>query len=757
MLIPLINRSIISLIIIFAFLLQNVSVLAQETKTFELSDACQTMFLNDYLQILKDSSKTLRLKDIILRSDFTKYIRNNKLEKKTVYWAKFKIRNNSSSKNTVLLQIGDKRHSDIADLFLLDEEGNILSKLKSGHFIPKSQKNVKEELGSKFFLNLEPAKTYTIYLRIHNISGFSPAFNVRIIPQTLFHENLLSRNLIQGLLQGILWIMFLYNLLIFVYSRDKIYLWYALYIVGIALNFLTERGLFIEYIIPEHPEINPYLFILVTGLASVGYFQFLRLFLNTKEKMPRWDKAHIAVIILNVLVTIVLLAELYAFFNLPVAINVSNYLNLFGLIYGLVFIVYLMKKGDVLARFFIVGTILLAVGTIISLIYLIFKIPLSFDPKYFMNAGTIGEILAFSLGLGYRIRLIEKSKQIMQEKLIKQLKTNEQLREKVNRELEQKVLERTAEIEQQKEEILAQSENLQVANKILTQQKREIEQKNDEIIAQTKNLEKVFQETTDSINYARRIQNTILPPIDTLANYFEDYFILFKPKETVSGDFYWFRYLTRGTKRFFAFAAADATGHGVPGALVSMLGNSLLNETVVKNEVQKASDVLEAVREDVKTAFHQSADHIVTRDGIDMAFCVLDLDTLELQYSGANRPLLIFNHSKCNGNDFIELKPDKNPIGLHHREKPFNNQIIRLEKGNKLYLFSDGYPDQIGGPEGRKYYLRRFKELLTEIYHLPMQKQFEILEDKYDKWVNDISSAKTYRQVDDILIMGLTI
>ncbi|MCF6239756.1 MAG: SpoIIE family protein phosphatase [Bacteroidales bacterium] len=751
------KRPIIHLIIAFAFLLQNINSFAQEIKIFVLNDTGKVSSLNDYLQILKDSSKTLRLSDIVLNKDFTDFSLSKKLDKNSVYWAKLIIKNNRAKTQNILLQIGAKRHSDIADLFLLDDSGNILNKLKSGHFIPKSQKNVKNELGSKFLLNLEPDKNYTIYLRIQNISGFSPAFNVHIIPQDLFYENLLSRNLIQGILQGILWIMFLYNLLIFVYSRDKIYLWYSLYIVGIALNFLTERGLFIEYIIPENPQINPYVFILVTGLASVGYFQFLRLFLNTKEKMPAWDKAHFTVIIINVLITLVLLAELRTFFNLPFAINVSNYLNLFGLIYGLVFIVYLMKKGDVLARFFIIGTILLALGTITSLVYLIFKIPLNFDPKYFMNAGTIAEILTFSLGLGYRIRLIEKSKQKVQEKLIKQLEKNDKLKEKVNRELEQKVLERTAEIEQQKEEILAQSENLQVANRILIQQKREIEQKNDEIIAQTKNLEKVFQETTDSINYARRIQNTILPSTSILANYFEDYFILFKPKETVSGDFYWFKYLTRGNKQFFAFVAADATGHGVPGALVSMLGNSLLNETVVKNEVQKASDVLEAVRQDVKTAFHQSADHIVTRDGIDMAFCLLDLDTLELQYAGANRPLLIFNHSNCNGDDFIELKPDKNPIGLHHKEKPFTNHLIQLEKGNKLYLFSDGYPDQIGGSEGRKFYIRRFKELLTEIHQLPMQKQFEILEDRYDEWVNDINSAKTYRQVDDILVMGLTI
>jgi len=162
--------------------------------------------------------------------------------------------------------------------------------------------------------------------------------------------------------------------------------------------------------------------------------------------------------------------------------------------------------------------------------------------------------------------------------------------------------------------------------------------------------------------------------------------------------------------------------------------------------------VLEAIREDVKNAFRQSADHIITRDGIDMAFCMLNLDTLELQYAGANRPLLIFNHPDCKGNNFIELKPDKNPIGVHHKEKPFTNHTIQLQKGTRLYLFSDGYADQIGGTEGRKFYLRRFKELLVEIKDLPMQEQFDILQSKYYDWTNDRISGKKYRQVDDILV-----
>lgn len=756
------NRIVfIKIFFLVAFLLQNMFVVfAQVDSAFILDKKAEDISVDKYLSILEDADGSLQIKDLIASNKFRPFDPSEKLKKKSVYWAKINIFNQLCCQTDWVFRIGTKRSSDIAQLYLYDgSTGVLIKKVKSGYFVAKSEKEVKEELGSKFYLTFVPNKRYVIYLKIKNISGFKPSFLTKLKPLAKFHKELQKRNLVQGWLQGVLWIMFLYNILIFIYSRDRVYLWYSLYIFGIALNFLSERGLFIEYIVPENPKVNPYVFILLTGLASVAYFQFLRLFLNTKKKMPRWDRLHILFIFLNITVTVVLLAELAVFFNLPIAINSSNYLNLLGLVYGLVFISYLLKYGNKLARFFVAGTLLLAVGTITTLVYLILKIPLGFDPKYFMNAGTIGEILFFSLGLGYRIRQIENEKQDVQLKLIAQLKKNEKLKEKVNRELEGKVQERTAEIEQQKEEILAQSENLQFANALLSRQKREIEQKSEEILVQAKNLERVFRNTRDSINYASKIQATILPPKEVLANYFEDYFIFYKPKEVVSGDFYWFKHIKRKHKQYFAFAAADATGHGVPGALVSMLGNSLLNETVIRNEIQKASDVLEIIRTEVKTAFRQSDDLILTRDGIDMAFCVLDLDTLELQYAGANRPLLIFNHSAVNnGKHFIEIKPDKNPIGVHHKEKSFTNHSIQLEKGNRLYLFSDGFADQIGGPDGRKYYLRRFKELLAEINMHPMTEQYKQISETYQQWIEDPSAGNnSYRQVDDILIMGLTI
>lgn len=747
-------------IFLFAVFLYSVTVgSAQSNSVFVLDEKAESISLDSYLSIFEDTEGNLQIEDVIAQNKFTDFNPDEKRNKSSVYWAKIIIDNQICCQADWIFFIGTKRSSDFAELYLYDSAAVLIKTVKSGHFIPKSEKEIKEELGSKFKLTLLPDNKYVIYLKIKNISGFSPSFKTELKAVAKFQKELQKRNLIQGWLQGVLWIMFLYNILIFIYSRDRIYLWYSLYILGIALNFLSERGLLIEYVIPENPRINPYVFILVTGLASVAYFQFLRLFLDTKHKMPRWDKVHIGFIFLNIGVTAILLVELALFFNLPIAINLSNYLSLLGLVYGLVFISYLLKFGNKLAHFFVAGTLLLAVGTITSLVYLILKIPLGFDPKYFMNVGTIGEILFFSLGLGYRIRQIENEKQEVQEKLITQLTKNEKLKEKVNRELEDKVRERTAEIEQQKEEILAQSENLQFANALLTRQKREIEQKNEEITVQTKNLERVFRNTRDSINYASKIQSTILPPTEVLANIFEDYFIFYKPKEVVSGDFYWYKHIKREGKKYFAFAAADATGHGVPGALVSMLGNSLLNETVIRNEVQKASDVLEIIRTQVKSAFRQSDEHILTRDGIDMAFCVLDLDTYELQYAGANRPLLIFNHSAVKENEhFLEFKPDKNPIGVHHKEKPFTNHVIQLEKGNRLYLFSDGFADQIGGADGRKYYMRRFKELLSEINLLSMTAQYEQITETYKKWIEDPSSgAKTYRQVDDILVMGLTI
>jgi len=751
----------LSLILLFAF---NSSLFAQNSSYFSVPDnLAADSIISKHLKVYTDNEAGNSIEFIRRNASFKAYNKGEKLSKTGTHWAKLELKNEHAEKIELIIQIGNKRSSDFAEMYLFDQMDSLLKVANSGHFEVGSNKEIKKELGSKFILKLEPGKAYTAYFKIKNISDFKPEFVVKIYSKAYFNSQLNGRNLVQGMLQGALWIMFLYNLFIFVYSRDRVYLYYSLYIIGVTLNFVIERGLFLEYTFSEFPNLEPYAFVVATGLATIAYFQFIRYFLNTKKLMPKWDKAHLWVVRINIIITTVLLLVLLVSFNIPISINVSNYLNLIGLLYGFVFIWFLIKKDNKLSRFFIAGALVLAVGTFISLYFLITKKTLDFDPKYFMNAGTIIELLIFSLGLGYRIRLIEKSKQSVQLELIEQLKTNDKLKEKVNRELEGKVKERTAEIEFQKEEILAQSENLKKANDILTNQKREIENQNEEITQQKRYLEKIHKGTTDSINYASRIQSVILPPESILGNYFDSHFIYYKPKEIVSGDFYWYKYLERNGRRYFALVAADSTGHGVPGSLVSMLGISLLNETVLRNEVKSSGEVLEVLRDEVKATFSHSDERLLTRDGIDMVFCFIDLDSLEMQFSGANRPLLLFkqngNHNSDDElNGLIEYKPTKNPVGIYHKEQAFENHILKLEKGDVIYLFSDGYADQVGGPDGRKYYFKRFKELLAGIYTKPMAEQKQFIIQTHNEWISHkFRDDETFRQVDDMLVMGIKI
>lgn len=719
--------------------------------------------LNNYIEVLTDTSKKMDIGDIVASDNFKPYLKTTKLLSKYDHWATMKIKNGFDTEKEIIVQIGGKRNSDFSTIYVFNRNDSLIKEAVSGHFTPGHKKDVKNELGSKFLLSLEANEIQTLYFRIQNISGFDPKFDVQVYEKAHLDNNVDRRNMVQGMLQGAFWIMFLYNLFIFLYSKDRVYFYYSLYIIGLAINFVVERGMFVEYIIPGNPKIEPFVFVLATGLATIAYFQFIRYFLGTKKQMPKWDKAHLWVVRINLFVTIGLLLALVISFNIPLSINLSNYMNLLGLIYGFVFIGSLIKKENKLSRFFIAGALALAIGTIISLYFLMTKETLSFDPKFFMNGGTILEILFFSLGLGQRIKLNEAAKQEVQAKLIDQLKRNDRLKEKAKQELEGKVKQRTAEIAQQNEEIQAQADNLKLANDILIQQKREIEQKTEEITQQKSVLEKVHKSTTDSINYASRIQNVILPTESVLEKYFTSHFVFFKPREMVSGDFYWYRYIERQNKRYFALVAADATGHGVPGSLVSMLGISLLNETVVRNEVNAANEVLEILREEVKTTFSQSQEQLLTRDGIDMAFCMIDLDTLEMQFSGANRPLLLFRENGTkNGqdplNNMVEVKPTKNPVGLYRKEQPFKNHIIQLKKGDIIYLFSDGYVDQVGGPDGRKFYLRRFKDLLANIYTRPMEEQREIVVKAHDYWTSHkFRETETFKQVDDILVMGIKI
>lgn len=270
-----------------------------------------------------------------------------------------------------------------------------------------------------------------------------------------------------------------------------------------------------------------------------------------------------------------------------------------------------------------------------------------------------------------------------------------------NRILEEKVRERTAEIEAQKEEI------------------------------------------TSSITYASRIQMAMLPATNLFADSFSDYFIIFRPRNIVSGDFYW---IGKDRENIY-FTVADCTGHGVPGAFMSTLGISILNEIITHNNDLKANKFLSLLRSRIKVQLHQTGKFGEAADGMDISLCVLDKKKEILQFSGAFNPLYIMTDGVLQ-----EFRADRMPIGIHYGvEGSFTNNRIDVKNGDVIYLLTDGMTDQFGGPEGSKYKKARFKKLLTEIHHRPLSEQKKIIELEFLRW------KSSHEQIDDVTVIGVRI
>ena len=260
------------------------------------------------------------------------------------------------------------------------------------------------------------------------------------------------------------------------------------------------------------------------------------------------------------------------------------------------------------------------------------------------------------------------------------------------------------------------------------------------IESQKAELESKNKSITDSLNYAQRIQEALLPSEDYFRKYFKESFILYKPKDIVSGDFFWI-----GEKEEKIFiAAADCTGHGVPGALLSMIGHELLNKIINVDKIVQPSEVLEIMSKGLEKIFSREKNvGAIIRDGMDIGLCVVDRRRRKIQYSGAFLPLYIIRDNRL-----IDLKGDKFPLGMTLEGASYTNKEMDLMKNDMLYLFTDGYVDQFGGSENKKFMYRRFRYLLMSIYRFPVDDQKSILEENIKTWMGNTP------QIDDILVMG---
>jgi serine phosphatase RsbU (regulator of sigma subunit) len=301
-------------------------------------------------------------------------------------------------------------------------------------------------------------------------------------------------------------------------------------------------------------------------------------------------------------------------------------------------------------------------------------------------------------------------------------------------------------LQKQNNQIRKKNEELQEVNNKLSKQKEETEAQRDEILKKSQQLEEQYDliqrkswEISNSFQYASHIQSTILPDPEELSSCFQDHFILIRPKNMVSGDFYWF---TQKDNKIIV-AAADCTGHGVAGGLMSMLGVNLLHEIVKDKGIISPDQILNELRRLVISALEQKEKDAVI-SGMDMALVTYTPEENLIEYAGANNPLYIVRDDQL-----TEYPPDKMPLSLYTRMDHFSKHYIEARKGDQFYLFSDGFTDQFGGEHHKKFKFRPFRKLIVENNHKPMEEQKSILNKTFEAWKGELE------QVDDVLVMGI--
>ncbi|WP_299463762.1 7TM diverse intracellular signaling domain-containing protein [uncultured Microscilla sp.] len=565
-----------------------------------------------------------------------------------------------------------------------------------------------------FKISLLDSEPHVFYMRCHSQKVLmAPLY---IGTAVAFIEKNHTKDLMHGMYFGLMIIMILYNLFIYISTRELAYLYYVCYVFSLTLLTATMAGHSQEFLWPNYPTLDEYNFLL---LVLIGYFSilFANRFLHTKRYAP-----HLRTISywLHPCFTVV---AVISFFDLNIAIKLGQVFILLTSLLLIAMGVKVALKKYAPARLYLLGWGSIFVTSSVASLSYANLLPINIDNIFFIEMGATGEVLLFSLALANRLNFYRKEQERTQQE-------NERLVKEQNEHLEKEVERRTSEIEHQKEEIIAQAQVLEES---------------------IQHLHLAHNNIKSSIQYAKRIQLALLPPQTVLTKQGLNFFILYKPRDIVSGDFYWFTEVEKAGRKQLIIAVADCTGHGVPGAFMTIMGNDLLNQLVKGQGMTDPAKILAALDHGVMNALgiesYPTKGHKKNQiqDGMDMALCLIDFEAGKIIFAGAKRPLYYFHKHQMQ-----VIKGSKYPIGsTQYAQKSFEKHHLTFAKGDALYMLSDGYVDQFGGENNAKFMVKKFKHLLKEIEHLPMPAQKEFLERSLEDW-------KGFgKQTDDILVLGL--
>jgi len=638
-------------------------------------------------------------------------------------WIKIEVENYSSKTLLAYLMLDNKIVESVS--YYEVNNGEIAKTELSGLRIPYSSKKIK---GGKpvFRLKMWPHQNKTVYLKV--ASG-DFAFWQKLILQSeeTYQSKQAKRIYTDGIHYGLVFVLLMMSLFYFMTLKKKTFLYYIFYQSAILIYLIASDGMLFQIIFSSASDSCIQIYFIASILTQFAILPFATVALKIHQNSK---KLFLFILAYGVILFVFLL---YSVFGSALPIQLLTIFSSASLLIVVVASILSFNKTEMYLPLYFLASILPIF--IIILLFLLRNtgaIELSVGVEN-IKAGFVIQLLIMSFGLSmvFKRHVKDASKEA-----IENLENLNRVKDDLNSRLEMCVGERTTELDKA-------ITDLNKVNLKMLEINRKLEDERDKFENQKEILEQQKKELTDSIEYAQRLQRTLMTTDEDLNELFDSkYFVFSLPKDIISGDFYWAGRVGDKT----VLTVADCTGHGVPGAFMSVIGITYLREIVENMHIESAADILYNLRSRVVESFQKHVQYEeFPKDGMDLALVVIDKKNKIIDYAGAYNPMYLIRSSVL-----TTYRPNHLPIGIDERNsQKYTSNIINYKPGDMIYLFSDGYVDQFGWRTGKKFKARQFRELLLDIYELPLEVQKAVIKNSIKNWKGDIE------QIDDITIIGL--
>ena len=687
---------------------QDVIVIDEFGKNLNHSIADQFTIYSSEKRIRPEDFKSEKVRKRLKKENLTQSVENLDFTTKYFYiW--FNVKNKTNGFKTFYLETA-RPITNKVELFSLDfqSEWALSSSVISGDGIRFEDKSIQNNRSIlPFYIERNSESEYLLYL---GSDGEIISLPMILWEREAFEKIQNQRQFTSGLFYGIFLFVILIYFTFFLLLRDRLYLIYTIYVLFSGLLQFSLEGYAHQYLFPSGGYFTQHVVLFVAGWTVFFAYYYSASYLKLTGKLKRTAQ------VLAILVLLATFASLIPGTIYEICYPLINGFSLLSLVFILYSALTVRRRSQTVNNLFLFGLISLMGGAIIFILGNFSVIDIPILTQNSLKVGTLIEIICLSILMAGKYKRLQDEKDAVQKQLFIELEEKNKLTEETNIRLEAEVQARTEKIDQQR---------------------AQLKEKNDDLL--------------ESIKYAKRIQQALLPPEKQIKKWLPNSFVFYEPKDIVSGDFYWMEEVettTKNPEKLLLFATADCTGHGVLGAIVSVLCNNLLKMSKVQPEINSTGEALDFIDHEIFTLLNSEfrTEHI--RDGMDISLCALNLNTNKLYFSGAKIPLYLIRKGELH-----IYKGDRKSIGYVDDDQGFHytTEAIQLEEGDRVYSFSDGIVDQFGGDKGKKFLAKRLQNLLLEIYELPMDEQKQRLSDVVNKW------KENYEQIDDMLLIGIAV